>query len=95
VIVDTAVQEKAITHPVDSRLLDIARHKVVSATKRAGIGLEQTFAKERMELRRWAGGYAHAKRFRRLEEGHQAPAHDSGRRHARGATQEQSGGLRA
>ena len=30
VIVDTTVQEKAIAHPVDSRLLEIARHKVVS-----------------------------------------------------------------
>ena len=31
VIVDTTVQEKAIAHPVNSRLLEIARHKVVSA----------------------------------------------------------------
>lgn len=36
VIGDTTVQEKAIAHPVDSRLLEIARHKVVSAAKRAG-----------------------------------------------------------
>ena len=28
VIVDTTVMEKAIAHPVDSRLLEIARHKV-------------------------------------------------------------------
>lgn len=67
VIVDTTVQEKAIAHPVDSRLLDIARHKVVSAAKRAGIQLKQTFAKEGKELRRRAGGYAHAKQFRRLK----------------------------
>ena len=66
VIVDTTVQEKAIAHPVDSRLLEIARHKVVSAAKRAGIGLKQTYAKEGKELRRKAGGYAHAKQFRRL-----------------------------
>ena len=37
VIVDSTVQDKAIAHPVDSRLLEIARHKVVSAAKRAGI----------------------------------------------------------
>ena len=37
VIVDTTVQEKAIAHPVDSRLLEIARGKVVQAAKRAGI----------------------------------------------------------
>ena len=52
---------------MDSRLLEIARHKVVSAAKRAGIQLKQTFAKEGKELRRRAGGYAHAKQFRRLK----------------------------
>jgi Transposase domain (DUF772) len=30
VIVDTTAQEKAMAHPVDSRLLEIARHKVVT-----------------------------------------------------------------
>jgi IS5 family transposase len=66
VIVDTTVQEKAIAHPVDSRLLEIARHKVVSAARRAGIALKQTYAKEGKQLRRQAGGYAHAKQFKRL-----------------------------
>ena len=46
VIVDSTVQEKAIAHPVDSRLLEIARGKLVSAAKRAGIALKQTFARE-------------------------------------------------
>jgi IS5 family transposase len=67
VIVDSTVQEKAIAHPVDSRLLEIARHKVVSAAKRAGLLLKQTFAKEGKQLRRKAGGYAHAKQFKRLK----------------------------
>jgi IS5 family transposase len=66
IIVDTTVQEKAIAHPVDSRLLDIARAKVVQAAKRAGIALKQTFSKEGKALRRKAGGYAHAKQFKRL-----------------------------
>ena len=66
VIVDTTVQEKAIAHPVDSRLLEIARHKVVSAARRAGIVLKQTYAKDGKKLRRQAGGYAHAKQFKRL-----------------------------
>jgi IS5 family transposase len=66
VIVDTTVQEKAIAHPVDSRLLEIARHKVVAAAKRCDITLKQTFAKEGQELRRKAGGYGHAKQFKRL-----------------------------
>src|SRR6218665_481316 len=67
VTVDTPVQEKAIAHPVDSRLLEIARAKVVAAAKRAGIALKQTFAKEGKNLRRRAGGYAHAKQFKRLK----------------------------
>lgn len=66
VIVDTTVQEKAIAHPVDSRLLEIARANVVQAAKFAGIALKQTFAREGKELRRKAGGYAHAKQFKRL-----------------------------
>ena len=66
VIVDTTVQEKAIAHPVDSRLLEIARAKLVQAAKRVGIALKQTFVKEGKELRRKAGGYAHAKQFKRL-----------------------------
>jgi IS5 family transposase len=64
--VDSTVQEKAIAHPTDSRLLEIARAKVVHMAKRAGIELKQTFAKEGQALRRRAGGYAHAKQFRRL-----------------------------
>lgn len=66
VIVDSTVQEKAIAFPTDSRLLEIARHKVVMAAKSAGIALKQTFAREGKSLRRRAGGYAHAKQFKRL-----------------------------
>ena len=67
VIVDSTVQEKAVAHPVDSRLLEIARYKVVKAAKVVGIALKQTFAVEGKELRRRAGGYAHAKQFKRLK----------------------------
>ena len=66
VIVDTTVQEKAIAHPTDSRLLEIARHKVVAAAKAAGVRLKQTFAGEGRRLRHKAGRYAHAKQYRRL-----------------------------
>ena len=66
VIVDSTVQEKAVAHPVDSRLLEIARYQVVKAAKAAGIALKQTCAAEGKELRRKAGGYAHAKQFKRL-----------------------------
>jgi IS5 family transposase len=61
------VQEKAIAHPVDSRLLEVARHQVVQAARAAGITLKQTFARETKGLRRRAGGYAHAKQFKRLK----------------------------
>ena len=66
VIVDSTVQEKAIAFPTDSRLLEIARHKVVAAAKAAGIVLKQTFVREGKSLRRRAGGYAHAKQYKRL-----------------------------
>ena len=66
VIVNTTVQEKAIAHPVDSRLLEIARSKIVQVAKRSGITLKQNYAKEGKELRRKASGYAHAKQFRRM-----------------------------
>ena len=58
VIVDTPVQEKAIAHPTDSRLLEVAREKITRLAKRVGITLKQTFAKEGQMLRRKAGGYA-------------------------------------
>ena len=87
VIVDTTVQEKAVAHPVDSRLLEIARHKVVSAARRAGIALKQTCAKEGKTLRRRAGGYAHAKQFQSAQARAQTPAHDPGGGHARSAAQ--------
>lgn len=67
VIVDTTVQEKAIAYPVDARLLEIARHQIVKAAKGCGIPLRQTFAKEGRALRFKAGGYAHAKQFKRLK----------------------------
>ena len=66
VIVDSTVLEKAIAHPTDSRLLEIARYQVVKTAKAAGITLKQTYAKETLKLRRKAGGYAHARQFNRL-----------------------------
>jgi IS5 family transposase len=67
VIVDTTVQEKAIAHPSDSRLLEVARAKIVRLAKRAGIALKLTHEREASTLRRKAGGYAHARQFKRLK----------------------------
>ena len=66
VIVDTTVQEKNIAYPVDSRLLEIARRKIVILAKRVGITFKQTYEKEGKELRRRASGYAHARQMNRL-----------------------------
>ena len=53
VIVDLTVQAKAIAHPVGSRLLKIARHKVVRAATRAGIACKQPYVQEGKTLKRW------------------------------------------
>ena len=92
IIVDTTVQEKVIAYPVDSRLLEIARYQVVKAAKGCGMALRQTFAKEGKTLRRKAGGYAHARQFKRLTRHHPTPAHDPGQIDPRGARQVSRGG---
>ncbi|WP_310611429.1 IS5 family transposase [Limnohabitans sp.] len=66
VIVDTTVQEKAIAHPTDSRLLDIARAKLVQFAKRNALSIKQTFEREGRQHKRKAAGYAHAKQFKRM-----------------------------
>lgn len=66
VIVDTTVQEKAVAYPTDSRLLEVARARLVQLAQRAGLALKQTYEREGKRLRRRAGGYAHAKQFKRL-----------------------------
>ena len=66
VIVDTTVQEKAVAHPSDSRLLEVARARIAQLASRAGIKLKQSYAAEGQQLRRRAGGYAHARQFKRL-----------------------------
>jgi IS5 family transposase len=66
VIVDSTVQEKAVAHPTDSKLLETARCKVVEAAKANGIELKQTYAKEGQRLGYKAGRYAHARQFKRM-----------------------------
>ncbi len=66
VIVDTTVQPKAITHPTYSKLLEVARDKLVEIAKKNAIPLKQTFVKEGKALRYQAGRYAHARQFQRM-----------------------------
>jgi transposase, IS5 family len=44
-IVDCTVQEKAVAHPTDTKLLETALVKVVKAAKANCIELKQTYAK--------------------------------------------------
>ena len=67
VIVDTTVQEKAIAHAVDSRLLEVARRALVKAVKGVGLALKQTFEREGKHLRWKASRYGHARQFKRMK----------------------------
>ena len=67
VIVDSTVQPKAIAHPTDSKLLEIARIKLVETAKNVGIDLKQTYAKEGKTLGYQASRYAHARQFKRMK----------------------------
>ena len=66
IIVDSTVQEKAITHPTDSKLLPAARAKLVESAQEEGIALKQTYAKESQVLGYRAGRYAHARQYKRM-----------------------------
>jgi len=66
VIVDTTVQEKAIAHPTDSRLMEVARRKLVRLAQHHGLRLRQTYEREGPRLSRRAGRYAHARQFKRM-----------------------------
>ena len=87
VVVDTTGMDKAIAYPVDSRLLEIARHKIVSAAKRAGITAEADLRQGKQDTAA-QGRRLHAPQTgSALEEDHQAPAHDARGGDARGAAQ--------
>jgi IS5 family transposase len=64
VIVDTAVQPKAIAHSTDSRLLNRARDQLVAAAQEAGIELRQSYARVGKTADAQSGRYAHAQQWR-------------------------------
>jgi IS5 family transposase len=66
VIVDTTVQEKAVAHPTDSRLLEVARRKRVLLSKRHDLRLRQTYERVGPGLSREAGRHAYARQFKRM-----------------------------
>lgn len=66
IIVDTTVQEKNVAYPTDSRLLEVAREKLVEAAREEGIVLRQSYARVGPRLALQAGRYAHARQYKRM-----------------------------
>ena len=65
VVVDTTVQEKAVTFPTDAKLLDRARVRLVRLAKRSGIRLRQPYTRVGKLALIKHQRYAHAKQFKR------------------------------
>jgi IS5 family transposase len=65
VIIDTTVQEKAITFPTDAKLMHRARERLVRLVKQTGLVLRQSYVRVgKLALIRYQR-YAHAKQFKR------------------------------
>ena len=67
VIADTTVMESNIRFPTDTSLLNEARAKLATLTKKHGFILRQSYARIGSRLERKAKGYAHARQFKRLK----------------------------
>ena len=65
VIVDTTVQEKAITFPTDAKLMHRARERLVRLAQQHGIRLRQSYARIGKIALIKQQRYAHAKQFKR------------------------------
>src|SRR3954468_4454014 len=65
VIIDTTVQEKAITFPTDAKLMHRARERLVRLAKRHGVRLRQSYVRVGKIALIKHQRYAHAKQFKR------------------------------
>jgi transposase, IS5 family len=65
VIIDTTVQEKAITFPTDAKLMHRARERLVRLAKVKGVALRQSYARVGKLALIQHQRYAHAKQFNR------------------------------
>ena len=65
VIVDTTVQEKAVTFPTDAKLANRAREKLVKLAKKHGLELRQGYPRVGKLALMKHQRYAHAKQFKR------------------------------
>jgi transposase, IS5 family len=65
VIIDTTVQEKAVTFPTDAKLMHRARERLVRLAKEKGVRLRQSYARVGKIALIQHQRYAHAKQFKR------------------------------
>jgi transposase, IS5 family len=65
IVVDTTVQEKAITFPTDAKLLHRAREKLVKLAKKHGVKLRQGYPRVGKRALIKHQRYRHAKQFKR------------------------------
>jgi transposase, IS5 family len=65
VVVDTTVQEKAIAHPTDARLIHRAIEKLVGLAKREDVELRQSYLRVAKRAAIMVGRYTHAHQFKR------------------------------
>jgi IS5 family transposase len=65
IIVDTTVQEKAISFPTDAKLMHRARERLVRLAKAKGVALRQSYTRVGKIMLIKHQRYAHAKQFKR------------------------------
>ena len=66
VTVDTTVQEKAVSFPTDSKLLNRSRERLVKLCRKQDVVLRQSYARKGPEALLLANRYAHARQMRRM-----------------------------
>ena len=64
--VDTTVQEKAVSFPTDSKLLNRSRVRLVKLCHEHGVVLRQSYARKGPQALFKANRYGHARQFRRM-----------------------------
>lgn len=66
ITVDTTVQEKAVSFPTDSKLLNRSRQRLVKLCREHGVVLRQSYARKGPQALFKANRYAHARQYRRM-----------------------------
>lgn len=66
VTVDTTVQEKAVSFPTDSKLLNRSRVRLVKLCRQHGVVLRQSYARKGPQALFKANRYGHARQYRRM-----------------------------